>query len=187
MVLSHEGNDIAGRAFFTYGHIYGHIAWRRRWLQSDGHGSVHVGLGVGPTVAWETYSDGEAPVTVARRAVLHPARARWAQLAGRDHLHAEPLPAAAPDRADGSDGGLEVVTDPCARRTGNFMRPVTARRHRVASWLRTTTRRWSVQLRTPGGRPSAGPSGTSVGRCRRTAARSGLRRCSGDMRLGAKS
>ena len=55
-VLSHEGNDIAGRAFFTYGHI----TWRRRWLQSDAHGSVHVGLGVGPTVAWETYSDGEA-------------------------------------------------------------------------------------------------------------------------------
>ena len=45
-VLSREGNDIVGRAFFTYGHI----TLRRRWLQSDGHGSVHVGLGVGPTV-----------------------------------------------------------------------------------------------------------------------------------------
>ena len=146
-VLSHEGNDIAGRAFFTYGHI----TWRRRWLQSDGHGSVHVGLGVG--------ADGclgdvlrrrgpvEGPVPVARRAVLHPARARWAQLAGRDRLHADPLPAAAPDRAAGSDGGLEVVTDPVLMRTGNFMRPVTARRRRVAIWLRTTT---------PGGRSGFG-------------------------------
>ena len=67
-ILPREGNDIVGRVF-----NYGHITWRRRWLQSEGHGSVHVGLGVGPTVFWETnpvlkwnpemqvrYYDGEA-------------------------------------------------------------------------------------------------------------------------------
>ena len=82
----------------------------------------------------------EGPVPLARRAVLHPARARWAQLAGRDRLHADPLPAAAPDRADGSDGGLQIVTDPVLGGPGTSCVPSQQERRRVAIWLRTTTR-----------------------------------------------
>ena len=65
----------------------------------------------------------------------------------------DPLPAAAPDRAAGPDGGLEVVTDPVLMRTGNFMRPVTETKSRRAVLLE--------RARSPG--PASGT--TRRGRC----------------------
>ena len=29
-------------------HIYGHVTWRRRWMNADGRGYLHVGFGAGP-------------------------------------------------------------------------------------------------------------------------------------------
>ena len=77
--------------------------------------------------------------------------------------------------------------DDASVRTGNFMRPVTARRRRVAIWLRTTTRGGRSGFGLLGGVSPLGQGGAGIGSYRRTAARSVLRRCSGDIRLGGQS